>query len=83
VVAAYLHHFNDHTNSVSGELTLNVPGDPSSSQTLVGSWINPSTGNVLSTVQVAPGQQTIAVPSFTVDVAFIATPSITSSGSPG
>ncbi|MCC7355349.1 MAG: DUF5060 domain-containing protein, partial [Anaerolineae bacterium] len=73
VAAVYLHHFRDHSNAVRGlTITLDVPGGDRS-KPLTGEWLDPSTGNVLGRVSLSAGHQTLAVPSFSIDLALLVT----------
>lgn len=59
----YLQHYTDHTNNVSTSLTLNLPSAGTAT------WIDPATGNTLSTTSVGAGVQNITSPSFVIDAA--------------
>ncbi len=70
LAAAYLHHFESHTTEMNDlKITLDLP--PASGQT--GEWVDPANGNVLAREPLSPGRQTIAVPSFVVDLALLVT----------
>ena len=61
---AYLHAYTDHTSPTSGiSITVDSPGNGTAS------WIDPATGNLLSTQSVSAGSQTLNVPPFTADIA--------------
>jgi Domain of unknown function (DUF5060) len=69
----YLQHAADHTTSVeNAELTFDF--SPLGYQQLVGEWMDPATGTVLSRVQVAPRLATLQVPPFKVDLALSVRP---------
>jgi hypothetical protein len=70
----YLHHFNNHTSAVHRtKITIDFPGSEKPTKELIGEWIEPSSGRVLKRVRVRPGRQTLDVPSFIVDLAFLIT----------
>lgn len=72
VVGIYLHHFSNHTSVVHGtKITVDFPRSDKPTNELVGEWIEPSTGRVLTRVRVLPGRQTLEVPPFTVDLALL------------
>jgi len=67
--AVYLHHYQDHQNACRGvQLTLDVPVDAKAY------WYHPETAAILRTEPVAAGEQTLAAPEFTVDIAVLITP---------
>jgi len=63
VILGYFHHFIDHTNSVTTNITINVPFNGTAT------WIDPATGDILQTSSVSSGTQTLTSPGFVVDVA--------------
>ncbi|MEK7677144.1 MAG: DUF5060 domain-containing protein [Verrucomicrobiota bacterium] len=65
----YLHHFADHHHPVTNlTVTLEVP------KPARGYWYSPETAAILRRIDVPGGRQTLAVPSFTVDIALLITP---------
>lgn len=65
----YLHHFKDHKTKVQRlAVTLDVP------KAARGYWYSPENAAILGTFNAAPGDQTLPVPDFTVDVALLITP---------
>lgn len=70
VVAAYVHRYNSHSApGVGGKsITMNLPAAGT------GYWLNPSTGQIVSTLAVAAGAQTLTVPTIQVDMAFFSVP---------
>jgi Domain of unknown function (DUF5060) len=72
--AVYLHHFDNHVTAVRGvQITLDLPVSAGSYGTLVGNWIEPSSGDLLARVQVPPGRQTLDMPPLLVDLALLVT----------
>jgi hypothetical protein len=65
MLAAYLHHFSDHTAAVSPRITLSVPTAG------IATWIDPATGRLLRTDSVAAGSQTLTTPRFAIDLALL------------
>ena len=69
--AAYIHHYADHVNTVSGQtITINIP------RAGQGYWIEPATGKLLGTTQVTAGPNTLTIPDFVIDIAFFSTSSL-------
>ena len=67
--AVYLHHFEDHRTACRGlQVTIDVPVDATAY------WYDPETAAILAVEPVAVGQQKLAVPQFTVDLALLVTP---------
>jgi len=67
--AAYLHNFCDHTNPTAGiTITVEVPAAG------VAYWFIPSTGEVMNSIPVGDGRQTLNVPAFAVDAALWVVP---------
>jgi hypothetical protein len=67
-VAAYIHHFADHYQQISGKtVVIDVPASG------IGYWIDPATGKKLDRVEVSRGQNILNIPDFTIDVAFFST----------
>ncbi len=65
LAAAYVHRHASHSGTAQGEtiqLTLPAAG--------TGYWVDPRDGQIVSTVPVSPGLQTLAVPPIQVDLAF-------------
>ena len=74
VAAAYLHHFEDHDSLINDiKITLDIPSADNANDELILEWIDPSTGNVLSSVYVQSGLQTLDVPAFSIDLALLIT----------
>jgi hypothetical protein len=72
--AVYLHHSDNHVTAVRGvQITLDLPASAGSFGTLVGKWIEPSSGDLLARMQVPPGRQTLDVPPLLVDLALLVT----------
>ena len=70
--AVYLHHFDNHSNPVNDvSISVKLPDNANSNkdQDLIGEWIDPATGRVLSRFIVSPDNQNLKVPSFTIDLA--------------
>jgi hypothetical protein len=67
-VALYLHHYSNHSSPLSGESVTFT--SPAAGQ---GYWIDPITGQVVSTVAVAAGSNMLIAPDFTIDLAFLST----------
>ena len=64
----YLHHAADDTTSVeNAEFSFDF--SPFGRQPLIGKWIDPATGAVVSRVNVQPGLAKLQVPRFKVDLA--------------
>jgi len=63
LILGYFHHFSDHDTPASTPVTLEVLAK----STL--SWIDPATGNVLQSVPIGLGAQTLKTPDFIVDLA--------------
>lgn len=64
-LGAYFLHTTSRTTPISGAtVTLTVPASG-----LNGQWIDPATGNVISSFSPAPGRQTLTIPTFTADIA--------------
>lgn len=83
VAGVYLHHYRDHTSAVHGTaITLDLPDAATLTTTLIGEWIEPSTGNVLARVPLPPGRRSLDVPPFTVDLALLVTATAAPGGSP-
>lgn len=62
--AAYLHNFSDHEKPTIGlSLVLDSP------MSGVGIWYSPATGQIVQTMPVSTGMQTLGVPPFVVDIA--------------
>lgn len=73
VGAVYLHHADSHTTPAEGvKLSLDLSSMPQ--ERLIGEWIDPATGAVLSQVKILPRKLTLSVPSFNVDVALLVAP---------
>jgi len=67
--AVYVHHFADHTNSVTNlSVSLEVP------QAARGYWYSPENAAILQRIDAPAGKQTFKVPPFTVDLALLITP---------
>lgn len=65
----YLHHFSDHANPVDDlSITLDIPEDANAY------WYSPENAEILKTVDVSAGANTLEVPQFTVDIALLVTP---------
>jgi 4-amino-4-deoxy-L-arabinose transferase-like glycosyltransferase len=74
IAAVYLHHFENHNTLKNNvKITLDLPSSGHSGDELMGKWIDPATGEVLASIHVSTGHQTLHVPPFTVDIALIAT----------
>jgi hypothetical protein len=74
VVGIYLYHFSNHTSVVHGtKITIDFTRPDEPTNELVGEWIEPSTGRVLTRARVLPGRQTLDVPPFTIDLALLVT----------
>jgi hypothetical protein len=64
----YLHHFNDHTKSLKGlKITLDIPAAAK------GYWYCPENAAIIKVIDVSAGANSLEVPEFTVDIAFLAT----------
>jgi hypothetical protein len=70
VGAVYLQHAESHTTSAQGA-KLSFDFSSISQPRLLGEWIDPATGEVLSRVKILPRQLTLSVPSFNVDIALL------------
>ena len=69
--AAYIHHYADHTNTVSGQtMTFGT------AQAGEGYWIDPTTGQLLGKVDVSARSNTLTIPDFVVDIAFFSSASL-------
>jgi hypothetical protein len=69
----YLQHAASHTMPVeNAELSFDF--SPLGRQPLIGKWIDPATGTVLSRVKVLPGLVELQVPPFKVDLALSVRP---------
>lgn len=66
--AVYLHHFVDHTSTVS-ELTVTVR----SPLTATAYWYDPQSAAILGRVKTSEGGQTLVAPPFTTDLALLIT----------
>jgi hypothetical protein len=67
-IALYIHHFEDHSRPLSGRtLAVDIPADGQ------GFWLDPATGKKIGSVKVTRGRNTLAIPDFEVDVAFLST----------
>jgi hypothetical protein len=73
VGAVYLHHAASHTTAAQN-VKLRFNFSSMAPARLVGEWIDPATGEVLSHAKILPQQLTLLVPSFTVDIALLVTP---------
>jgi hypothetical protein len=73
VGAVYLQHADNHKTPAQG-VRLNVDCSSMSHARLIGEWIDPATGSVLSRVNILPRQLTLSVPSFNVDIALLVVP---------
>ena len=69
----YLQHAADHTTPVE-KAELSFDFSPFGHQQLIGEWIDPATGAVLSRVNVAPRLCNLTVPTFQVDIALLISP---------
>ncbi len=69
----YLQHAADHTTPVE-QVELSFDFSPFGHQQLIGEWIDPATGAVLSRVNVAPRLCSLTVPPFQVDIALLISP---------
>ena len=69
--AAYIHHYANHTNTVSGQtITFGM------TQAGEGYWIDPATGQLLGIVDVSARSNTLTIPDFVVDIAFFSSASL-------
>ncbi|MGI8807274.1 MAG: DUF5060 domain-containing protein [Acidimicrobiales bacterium] len=66
--AVYLHHFSDHSSTVSPLVRLPV------AEAGVARWIDPATGEERGSQRVARGDQTLRPPPFNVDIALRISP---------
>jgi hypothetical protein len=67
--AVYLHHFKDHATVVRGlTVTVDVPADAHAF------WYSPTSADIVATLKVETGTQTLTAPDFTVDLALLVTP---------
>jgi len=74
VAAAYLHHFENHNSLINHlKITINIPDSDLLNDEYTGEWIDPSTGDVLTSIKIAPGYKTLDVPAFYIDTALIVT----------
>lgn len=74
VAAVYLHHMNNHTTLLQkAKIAIDLPSDALAAKKGLGEWIEPSSGDVLAKVEVLPGQRTLNVPPFAVDLALLIT----------
>lgn len=73
VGAVYLQHAASHTTPAQ-QAEISFDFSSMSPLRLVGEWIDPATGNVLSRVKIWPRQLTLSVPAFNVDIAFLVAP---------
>ncbi len=71
--AVYLQHAASHT-TLAQQAEISLDFSSMSQPRLVGEWIDPATGDVLSRVQIPARSLTLPVPPFKVDVAFLAKP---------
>ena len=69
----YLQHATDHTTLVE-HAELGFDFSNFGNRQMVGEWIDPATGAVLSRVEVPPHRAQLQVPPFKVDVAFLVSP---------
>jgi hypothetical protein len=70
ISAAYVFHHESHTTPATGlTITLNVP------QSGKGYWLDPSTGQIVSSFSIQSGNQVITIPSILVDLVFFTLPS--------
>jgi hypothetical protein len=68
----YLHHFNNHSSAVHRtKITIEFPPSKKPTKELLGEWIEPSTGRVLTRVRLLLGKQILDVPPFSVDLALL------------
>jgi Domain of unknown function (DUF5060) len=68
----YLHRFNNHTSTVHRtKITIELPRSDKPTKELIGEWIEPSTGRVLTRVRLLLGKQILEVPPFSVDLALL------------
>jgi hypothetical protein len=68
----YLHRFNNHTSAVNRtKITVELPRSDKPTKELLGEWIEPSTGRVLTRVRLLVGKQILDVPPFSVDLALL------------
>jgi len=72
VGAVYLQHAASHTTPAQGA-KLSFDFSSMSHPRLIGEWIDPATGEVLSRVKISPRQLTLSVPSFNVDISLLVT----------
>jgi hypothetical protein len=68
MAAAYLHHIQDHTTTLSG-LTLRLPETIRPTASRNAEWIDPASGRIVARMPVSPGVATLEVPPFKVDLA--------------
>jgi hypothetical protein len=71
VGAVYLQHAASHTTPAQ-DAQISFDFSSMSHPWLLGEWIDPATGNVLSRVQLLARPLTLPVPQFTIDLAFLA-----------
>jgi len=69
----YLQHAANHTTPVE-DAEVSFDFSPLGHQQLIGEWLDPSTGAVISRVNVLPRLTTLRVPPFKVDLAFLVNP---------
>ncbi len=74
VAGLYLQHAANHTEPVENE-EVRFDFSPLGNEQLIGEWIDPSTGAVVSRLQVRTGLAELRVPPFKVDLALLVRPS--------
>jgi hypothetical protein len=75
VGAVYLQHAASHRTPAQGvKLILDFSSMPHAR--LIGEWIDPASGEVLSRVKMLPQQLSLLVPSFSVDIALLVAPEL-------
>jgi hypothetical protein len=72
VSAVYLHHFDNHSSRVDNVMVaIRLPVNSHSKNDLIGEWIDPASGKVLSRFKIYSADQPLKSPSFTVDMALL------------
>ncbi len=69
-VAIYVQHADNHTTPVDN-VEVSFDFSAFGHQTLIGQWIDPATGTVVSRVKVPPHLAKLQAPPFIVDIAFL------------